>query len=270
MENLNLKISNQSKHITHTPEIASKYSTEEKEKIAGASKDFESLLTSMMIKSMTQTTQGLFGSEGFGGDYFDTLLEGQIASMMSKGKGLGISEQVYRKITGEELNNLKIEKIDSNPFKNSPLKINKTSPVSGNLKPSLGSVNRLEKYNDIISSASKKYGIGENLIKSVILTESAANPTAVSKANAKGLMQLMDSTAQDMGVNNCFNPVENIHGGAKYLAKMIRQYNGNLELALAAYNAGPGNVAKYDGIPPFKETKNYINRVINYLNYLDG
>ncbi|MEW6653804.1 MAG: lytic transglycosylase domain-containing protein, partial [Bacteroidota bacterium] len=98
-------------------------------------------------------------------------------------------------------------------------------------------------------------------------TESAANNKAVSRAKAKGLMQLIDSTASDMGVRNVFNPRENILGGTKYFAQMLRQYSGDVKLALAAYNAGPQNVAKYKGVPPFEETKNYINKVLGYLDH---
>ena len=128
---------------------------------------------------------------------------------------------------------------------------------------------RIGEYEDMIEAASKKFGIDKKLIQSVILTESAGKADAKSRANAKGLMQLMDSTATDMGVNNPWNPEENINGGTKYLSKLLAKYGGDTDMALAAYNAGPGNVKKYNGIPPFKETQNYIKRVNNYLNLLD-
>jgi soluble lytic murein transglycosylase-like protein len=83
-------------------------------------------------------------------------------------------------------------------------------------------------------------------------------------------MQLLDSTAKDMGVKNIWNPKENVRGGARYLSQLINQYDGNLKMALAAYNAGPGNVERYNGVPPFSETKNYIARVMGYLNYFNG
>jgi soluble lytic murein transglycosylase-like protein len=131
-------------------------------------------------------------------------------------------------------------------------------------------MNRLGKYDSIIADASEKFGIDPNVIKSVILTESAANEKAVSGAKAKGLMQLIDSTAHDMGVQNVWDPKQNILGGTKYLAEMLRKYNGNLRLALASYNAGPSNVDKYNGIPPFEETQNYVTRVFGYLKHLNG
>ena len=138
------------------------------------------------------------------------------------------------------------------------------------LSPSVNALNRLDQYEDYINEASSKFGVDSNIIKSVILTESAANANAVSGAKAKGLMQLIDSTAADMGVKNSFDPKDNILGGTKYLAQMLKQYDGNLKLSLAAYNAGPNNVDKYKGVPPFEETQNYINRVFGYLKHLDG
>ena len=83
-------------------------------------------------------------------------------------------------------------------------------------------------------------------------------------------MQLIDSTASSMGVKNVFDPKENIYGGTKYLSDLLRQYNGNVKLALAGYNAGPKNVDKYNGVPPFTETKNYITRVVGYLKHFES
>lgn len=157
-----------------------------------------------------------------------------------------------------------LNKIIPNEIKNDVKEIS-----TNKVKPSSSAMKRIDKYNDLIESASKKFNVDAQLIKSVILTESAGKADAKSSANAKGLMQLMDSTASDMGVNNPWNPKENINGGTKYLSKLLKSYKGDIDLTLAAYNAGPGNVKKYDGIPPFKETQNYVKRVNNYLNSLD-
>ena len=102
------------------------------------------------------------------------------------------------------------------------------------------------------------------LVSAVIKAESNGDPKAVSTAGAKGLMQLIDSTASDMGVRNVFDPRENIEGGVKYLRKMINRF-GDIKKALAAYNAGPEAVKRYEGIPPYRETKNYVEKVLKNL-----
>jgi soluble lytic murein transglycosylase-like protein len=118
-----------------------------------------------------------------------------------------------------------------------------------------------EAYEEIIQEAAKEHGMDPALIRAVMQTESAFHPYAVSRAGAEGLMQLMPALADEMGVENSFDPRENIMGGARYLKRLLDYHNGNLDLALASYNAGPGNVERYGGVPPFRETRRYVKTI---------
>lgn len=117
---------------------------------------------------------------------------------------------------------------------------------------------------DIIRQASQQYGVDEKLIHAIIKMESNYNPNTVSHAGAVGLMQLMPVTAREVGVTDRYDIKQNVFGGTHYFSKMLQRHNGDLKLALASYNAGPGNVKKYGGVPPFKETQNYIRKVMDF------
>ncbi|WP_275945807.1 transglycosylase SLT domain-containing protein [Clostridium botulinum] len=126
------------------------------------------------------------------------------------------------------------------------------------------------KYASYINEAASKYGVSAALIAAIIKAESDFNPNDRSGAGAMGLMQLMPETARELGVNNPFDPRQNIMGGTQEISKYLKKYNGNLDLALAAYNAGMGNVQKYGGVPPFKETKDYIPKVKKFMKEYGG
>jgi soluble lytic murein transglycosylase-like protein len=124
-------------------------------------------------------------------------------------------------------------------------------------------------YDHVISEASHTHGVSFSLLKALIKTESDFNPRAVSNAGARGLMQLMPENIKTLKIKNPFDPRENIMGGTQYLKQLIDRFNGKLPLALAAYNAGPGVVEKYQRVPPFKETENFVKQVMKYYSFFN-
>ena len=123
---------------------------------------------------------------------------------------------------------------------------------------------KAEALRPLIQQAALRNGLQPSLVEAVIRAESAYNPQARSAVGAQGLMQLMPATAKSLGVNNPLDPAQNIEGGSHYLAQLLQRFEGNKTLALAAYNAGPNAVQRHGGVPPYKETQQYVKRVLNY------
>lgn len=250
----------------------------QREEFAKAAQGFESMFINMMMKQMRESMLDPKDKEeeslSFGADTLEGFTDLQFADYAVKQGGLGLAQQVYTYLTGGE----KLPMTTQHTGVTSPLtapqkaetgateaaaQTQQTAP-RGNFMQRVA--DRLQPYQEIITRASQTYDVPESLIKGIITAESAGNPNAQSGAGAKGLMQLMDGTARDMGVKNPFDPEQNIMGGTRYIQKMLSMFNGNESVALAAYNAGPGNVQKYDGIPPFSETQAYVRNVTRYTD----
>ena len=123
-----------------------------------------------------------------------------------------------------------------------------------------------DRYDDLITEASKKHGVSFSLLKALIKIESDFNPRAISSAGAIGLMQIMPENIRALNIKDPFDPLENIMGGARYLKHLITRFDGKLPMALAAYNAGPNVVDRYKRIPPFKETEDFVEKVMKYYS----
>jgi len=139
-----------------------------------------------------------------------------------------------------------------------------SSPTAAQSESVAGAAGAGGEYDSVIEQAAERYGIDPAVLHGLIQQESGFDPNAQSSAGASGLTQLMPGTASSMGVANPLNPTESIEGGARYLSQLMSQFGGNTEDALAAYNAGPGAVQQYGGIPPYAETQSYVSKVLGY------
>ncbi len=162
------------------------------------------------------------------------------------------------------------EEIELGPIDEYTKKIEANKKENVDLKSKVDLMSQKANIDEIVETFAQKYNIDGDFIKAMIKQESGFNPNATSKKGAMGLMQLMPSTAKSLGVNDAYNPWENIEGGVKYIKGLMDRFNNDEKLALAAYNAGPNAVKRYGGIPPYKETQNYVKSIMSTYEKLKG
>ncbi len=257
-------------------------SPEQKAGYAKAARGFESMFVHEMYKTMREAM--LFkddkekeeeGEMSFGNETLEGFSDLQFADYVSQnGKGMGIAQMMYKHLTGDDqIPQTITQKAQNQPGlpqhhavkENQRVQSEVLRVPSAEPAPFVERINdKLARFDSDIKDAAGDFNVPTSLIKAIITAESAANPNAVSPVGAKGLMQLMNGTAKDLDVSNPFDPSQNIRGGTEYIAKMLKQF-GSLDHAVAAYNAGPGNVQKYKGIPPFSETQAYVRKVRRYM-----
>ncbi len=232
----------------------SKYSEEDLEKLKKVAQDFEAILVNQVLKSMRKgmPKSELFG-EGVASEFYTGMFDENIAKAVASKGGFHLADTIIASFTDDGRNSLPVQTLHDYRLR----------PISTEIK----SIKTQDWDRGIIAQAAQKYALDPKLVEAVIKVESNYKADSVSHKGAVGLMQLMKATADELGVKNRYDPRQNIFGGAKYLRKMLDRFDGNLEFAVGAYNAGPSAIEKYNGIPPYKETRRYVEKVMS--NYRD-
>ncbi len=262
----------------------------DREKKWKAALDFQSMFLGQMYKAMRKSTLGAELTEKSSGrEIFTEMLDQEYARMDSKnpavaglagmqkagsGASNSLAAQIYRTLLRQDGQADGMEAAPAISFRAafaaSRNGLDGRRPASGSNGAAKTPALPGAALDPLVEAASKAYGVAKNLIKSVIGRESGSRHLAVSPAGAKGLMQLMDTTAADLGVRNVFNPRENVMAGTLYLKRMLDRFGGDEKLALAAYNAGPGAVERFGGVPPYAETREYVEKVLEAKAGMDA
>jgi len=256
-----MEISNAANQTPQSPSLSPRA-----QKAFTAARQFEELFLNYMVKSMRKTvgSSGLI-EKSFGEKMYTELLDKEYAGLLSKSGNFGITEMLMKQLgTSEE---------DMKAFSDIASRAQNSWSIDHGIVPGAAATaskdgmnvfDRVKQWQSHIGDASKLFNLDMDLLSAMIAQESGGNRFAVSRAGAKGLMQLMDGTARDLGVTNVFDARENILSGSRYYRQMLDRFDGNERLALASYNAGPAAVEKYGGIPPYKETEDYVERVLSW------
>jgi Rod binding domain-containing protein len=291
-------------HATMPPEQKLKQGMGEsleakKYRLRKATKEFESFFILNMLKAMRKTIpQSEILKGGLGQDVYTSMFDEELARNVAGGSPNSLADILYKSLERhlEATESAKLEKTgaekeiiptsiqetrrDAATIKSMPepqrgpindkddfaAETSAANIATSSAKPKIAADPVLKEYGPTIDKASQEFNVDPRLIYSVIIAESGGKADAVSSRGAKGLMQLIDSTAAEMGIADSLDPHQNIVGGTKYLRQLLDRFDGSLKLALAAYNAGPGTVSKYNGVPPYSETERYIENVLGRLH----
>jgi soluble lytic murein transglycosylase-like protein len=225
-------------------------------RLKSAGQDFERLLVEQMLKSMEQSLEGgLTGKASTGSDWYTGIFNQEMARVMTDDGAFGLAGQLLEQLERQpgEL-----------PSEAGQLRMYHGSARIPAARFTPPSENRASELKELARSLAREVDLDEDLALAMVSQESAWDERARSKVGAMGLAQLMPETARDLGVENPWNPEENLRGGFGYLRSLIDEFGSN-ELALAAYNAGPGAVRHFQGVPPFAETREYVSRILARL-----
>lgn len=232
-------------------------SQREEAQLKKACERFEGLFLSYLFRVMRETIpkSGLLGS-GLWQGMFDVFFDQAIGEKVAQRARLGIAEALEKQLSRSS--SVGRSRADASGPAERQAVLDGRGPSGGAPK-----AKGFKELDDIVSVAARAQGIDADLIRAVIDVESGGNPRAVSPKGAIGLMQLMPDTAREVGVENPFDPVQNVLGGARYLRRLLDHFEGDLRLALAAYNSGPAAVRRHGGVPPFRETVRYVEKVLS-------
>jgi hypothetical protein len=251
-----------------------------------------------MLQAMRKTIpKSELMNGGLGEDIYTSMFDEELAKSVAGNSPNSLADLLYKSlephletveagVTGdgnqtptiptsiENTERLQISPFNRSDFELQKLNNDKESPEKtatpvGDIpenKPKIVTDPILQEFGETIDKASRQFDVDPRLIYSVIKAESGGHPDALSSKGARGLMQLVDSTAADMGVTDSLDPHQNIMGGTRYLRQLLDRYDGSVKLALAAYNAGPATVSKYNGVPPYRETRQYIENILAQLH----